>query len=344
MVSRELAGEGRLLLVGRSPESLGALGRELDCPVQVARLEELGGVLEPGDVVVSTVGPYDLVGDQVVTAAIASACTYVDVTGEPRFLERIYDDHGPEAGRHGVMLLPAAGYEFVPGHLLAHRAATAARGDARTVEIAYLADGGLQAGSASGRRSLVRAMTRSTRTFRDGMVRREPVGERRSSFRTTAGRRSTVSIGGAEVWTLRQHFPELTAIDVHSGWFGPLGPAVTVGGQLTRPLRLVRGDWVLDRALALLGDGPEEGLAEGTSRFVARCRDERGRVITRREAVAGNAIVLAARLAAATADRLAQRDLRDLPTGATDPIGVFGIDGLAEICAWAGLVELDDGP
>ena len=83
-----------------------------------------------------------------------------------------------------------------------------------------------------------------------------------------------------------------------------------------------------------------QGLAEGSSRFVARVRGQNGRVVAEREAAGGNPIVLAARLAAGVVQRLAEADLRDLPTGATDPVAVFGLSELAALAEWAGLVAV----
>ncbi len=340
LIAEEMAGTDQVLLLGRDPMALGELGERLGLATAVTTLEGLGAHLQPGDVLLSAVGPYDLVGDAVVQSAMRAAVTYVDVAGEPAFLDRVYNQHGPEAAILGTTLLPGAGYEHIPGHLVAHEALRAVGDEGRSVEIAYLTDGGLEAGGAGGRRSLVRAMSRPTTTFHRGGLRQENVGARRSSFRAAEVRHHTLSIGGAEVWTLPLHHPRLTSVDVHTGWFGPLGPAVSLSTRFAMPFRVVGGDRVVDQALRVIGDGSSAALSEGTSRVVARVRAADGTVIARREAVGGNAIVVAARLAAATADRLALRDLRDLPTGATDPIAAFGAEGVADLCSWAGMVVI----
>ncbi len=340
MVADELAGRRHVLLVSRRPGALSSVGESTDLPVRCADLDGLGGVLVPGDVVLSCVGPHDVVGDRVVDATVRAGATYLDVTGEPAFLSRLHADHGPRAAAAGTSLLPAVGYEYLPGLLLAELALRAAGTDARRVEVAYLVDGGLDAGSATARRSLVRALTRPTTTFRRGAHREESVAARRGEFRAGGQLHTTVSLGGLEVWALPTRYPELDRVDVHTGWFGAAAPMLQLGTLLAAPARMFGIDRMMDGAVAALGDGDVEGLSTGTSRFVVRVRDGHGELLAREEAVAGNAIVLAARLAAATADALADRPLADLPTGATDPVAALGLPEVSRLAEWAGLVRL----
>ena len=338
LVAAELAGRDGVLLAGRRPDALRDLGRATALPVRTCTLLGLPGILVPGDVLLSCVGPYDVHGGPVVEAAIAAGATYLDVNGEPRFLASLHRDHDEAARLAGVTLLPSVGYEYLPGVLLGDQVARAAGRDGVAVEVAYLAEGGLEAGSAGGRRSLVRALTRPTTTFADGRLREEPVAARRDRFLAGGRSHSTVSLGGAEAWALPGRHPHLRHVDVHTGWFGPLGPAVSVVTRLSGPARMLALDRVLDQAVAVLGDGPAEGLQGGVSRFVARVRDAGGVLLARREAVAGNPIRLAARLAAGCAEAVADMALADLPAGVVDPVTVLGPDGAADVAQWAGLV------
>ena len=340
LVAEELAGRPHVLLIARRADALATLGRTTDLPVRCADLDGLGGVLVPGDIVLSCVGPHDVVGDRVVDAAVHVGATYMDVTGEPAFLARLHADHGPRAASSGASLLPAVGYEYLPGLLLSELALDAAGPAARRVEVAYLVDGGLDAGSATARRSLVRALTRPTTTFRRGAHHAETVAARRGEFRAGGQLHTTVSLGGLEVWALPTRHPDLDRVDVHTGWFGAAAPLLQLGTLLSSPARMLGVDRLMDGAVAILGDGDDEGLSTGTSRFVVRVRDEGGGVLAREEAVAGNAIVLAARLAAATADALAERPLGDVPTGATDPVAALGLQAVGRLAEWAGLVRL----
>ena len=47
---------------------------------------------------VSTVGPFVKWGEPAVRAAIAAGATYLDSTGEPPFIRRVFEEFGP-AGR-----------------------------------------------------------------------------------------------------------------------------------------------------------------------------------------------------------------------------------------------------
>lgn len=338
LVAAELEGRSPVLLVGRDTDALRSLAASTGHDWVAAGLSDLGGVLVPGDVVLTCAGPYDAIGDEVVRAAITVGATYLDVSGEPAFLARVYGEHASAAARAGVCLLPAVGYEYLPGHLVAGAALDVAGPSASRVEIAYLADGGLEAGSAGGRASLLRALGRPTVTYRGGHHVQERIGARTGTFTAGGRRRRTASLGGAEVWTLPRRQPRLRGVDVHTGWFGPASPAVGVAARLASVARTLGVDHIVDAGIGALGDGPEAALQQGTSRFVARVRDRHGTLLARREAVGGNPIMLAGRLAAATASRLAEIDLRELPPGASDPLSVLGSDGLERVSGWAGLV------
>lgn len=339
VIAGELAGRSGLLLAGRDRVALEAMGQQLDLPVRLANTADLGGVLLPGDVLLSCVGPYDEVGRGVVATAIRCAATYIDVSGEPAFLRHLHHAAGPAAAAAGVTLVPSVGYEYLPGQLLAEQVVRRAGGAADRVEVAYLAEGGLDAASASGRRSLVRALTRPTTGFHRGRHRQEPVGARRGRFVADGRRWSTISLGGAEVWSVPARHPGVRSVDVHTGWFGGLGPLVGVATRAAGPARRIGVDRVLDAAVAVMGDGDPAGLSVGTSRFVARARGRDGLVIARAEAVGGNPIVLAGRLAAGVASAVADLDLRTLPVGVTDPVTVLGRRPLGELAEWAGLIQ-----
>ena len=51
----------------------------------------------PDDVLVSTVGPFAKWGLPAVRAAVAAGCTYLDSTGEPEFIRRVFEEFGAPA-------------------------------------------------------------------------------------------------------------------------------------------------------------------------------------------------------------------------------------------------------
>jgi hypothetical protein len=59
-------------------------------------------LVERGDVFLSTVGPFAKWGDAAVRAAIAAGAVYLDSTGEPAFIRRVFEELGPAAERAGA--------------------------------------------------------------------------------------------------------------------------------------------------------------------------------------------------------------------------------------------------
>ncbi|MCV7419541.1 saccharopine dehydrogenase NADP-binding domain-containing protein [Mycobacterium yunnanensis] len=108
------------VLLGRDEKALSAMDGARD--VRVVSLVDpssLVGALRGCDVVISCVAPFTLLGGPIVEAAIAASCNYVDVTGEQRWVRRVYDEFGPRAAAAGVTLMSAATDDGVPGDLVA---------------------------------------------------------------------------------------------------------------------------------------------------------------------------------------------------------------------------------
>jgi short subunit dehydrogenase-like uncharacterized protein len=68
-------------------------------------------------VVITTVGPYALYGAPLVAACAAAGTDYVDLTGEPEFVDRMYLEHHAEAERTGARLVHCCGFDSVPHDL-----------------------------------------------------------------------------------------------------------------------------------------------------------------------------------------------------------------------------------
>src|SRR5579875_1462014 len=61
------------------------------------RPEDLRRFLTVLDVVISTVGPFTTLGRPVVDAAVEDGVHYLDSTGEPAFMQQVYDVHASAA-------------------------------------------------------------------------------------------------------------------------------------------------------------------------------------------------------------------------------------------------------
>ena len=145
----------RPVLAARNRDRLEALETELGQGLEtavadVARPQTIRELLEPGDVLLSTVGPFARFGAPAVEAAIDAGATYIDSTGEPAFIRDVFEAWGPRAERSGSALLTAMGYDWVPGNLAGALAVEEAGTAASRLEIGYFSSGAA-AGSAAAR-------------------------------------------------------------------------------------------------------------------------------------------------------------------------------------------------
>ena len=140
----------RPVLAGRDAARLAPLADRLGGdagPLETATADvtdagSLQDLVGRGDVLVTTVGPFLRLGEPAVAAATDAGAVYLDSTGEPPFLRRVFEEFGPRAQRSGAALLPAFGHDYVPG-VLAGALALAEAGDrVHRVDIGYSLDSG----------------------------------------------------------------------------------------------------------------------------------------------------------------------------------------------------------
>ena len=202
LIADRLVAQGvRPVLAGRSASRLAELASALgDLEVvraDVMRKNSVFDLVGSDDVLVSTVGPFVKWGEPAVRAAVAAGCVYLDSTGEPPFIRRVFEEFGAPAERSGARLLTAMGYDFAPGALAGALALEDAGPDAVRVDVGYYALGGGPSSLSSGtRESLVGVTLGDGHAYRDGRVRtRAPGGARafvrrgRQAARGDLGRR-----------------------------------------------------------------------------------------------------------------------------------------------------------
>jgi saccharopine dehydrogenase (NAD+, L-glutamate forming) len=71
-------------------------------------------------VVITTVGPYLTYGEPLVAACAEAGTDYVDLTGEPEFVDRMYLAHHATAERTGARIVHACGFDSIPHDLGAY--------------------------------------------------------------------------------------------------------------------------------------------------------------------------------------------------------------------------------
>jgi hypothetical protein len=219
------------VLAGRDPARLGALAERLG-GLETARADvtdpsSVRALLGRGDVLVTTVGPFLRLGKAAVDAAVDAGAVYLDSTGEPPFVRRVFEDDGRRAAATGAALIPAFGLDYVPGNLAAALALDEAGSRAHRVDVGYSLSG--TSGQAFSRGTLVSllgVLFEPGFAFTGGRLVAEPAGRRLWRFQAGGRSRQGLSIGGSEHLTLPALAPTLREVGVHLDWFGPLtGPA-----------------------------------------------------------------------------------------------------------------------
>jgi short subunit dehydrogenase-like uncharacterized protein len=136
LTARYLAANGpeglRWALVGRNRGKLeavrssleGLLGNGVPAPemlvADAADAAALKDVAEAAKVVVTTVGPYALYGEPLVAACAAAGTDYVDLTGEPEFVDRMWLGYHEKARQSGARLVHCCGFDSIPHDLGAY--------------------------------------------------------------------------------------------------------------------------------------------------------------------------------------------------------------------------------
>jgi len=80
----------------------------------------LAAVAESTKVVITTVGPYLEYGEPLVAACAAAGTDYVDLTGEPEFVDLMYVAHHETALASGARIVHACGFDSIPHDLGAY--------------------------------------------------------------------------------------------------------------------------------------------------------------------------------------------------------------------------------
>jgi saccharopine dehydrogenase (NAD+, L-glutamate forming) len=79
--------------------------------------DSLADVAGRARVVITTVGPYLTYGEPLVAACAAAGTDYLDLTGEPEFVDLMYLAHHETAVASGARIVHAAGFDSVPHDL-----------------------------------------------------------------------------------------------------------------------------------------------------------------------------------------------------------------------------------
>jgi short subunit dehydrogenase-like uncharacterized protein len=111
-------------MAGRSLDKLksvrDATGAPADTPLIVADASDpasLKAMVEQTKSVITTVGPYQLYGTQLLAACVASGTDYIDLCGEPVWMRQMIDKHEAAAKASGARIVFSCGFDSVPFEL-----------------------------------------------------------------------------------------------------------------------------------------------------------------------------------------------------------------------------------
>ncbi|WP_328552304.1 saccharopine dehydrogenase family protein [Streptomyces sp. NBC_00358] len=115
----------RWAIAGRSTEKLERLRERLGGAPGVLRAdvtdpESVRELARLARVVATTVGPYITYGEDLVAACADAGTDYLDLTGEPEFVDLMYVRHDARARETGARLVHACGFDSIPHDLGAY--------------------------------------------------------------------------------------------------------------------------------------------------------------------------------------------------------------------------------
>jgi short subunit dehydrogenase-like uncharacterized protein len=111
-------------MAGRSLDKLtvvrDAIGASADLPLIVADASDpasLRAMIDRTNLVISTVGPYQLYGSDLVAACAATGTDYIDLCGEPIWMRQMIEQHQAEAEASGARIVFSCGFDSLPFEL-----------------------------------------------------------------------------------------------------------------------------------------------------------------------------------------------------------------------------------
>ncbi|MFI6899980.1 saccharopine dehydrogenase family protein [Nonomuraea sp. NPDC050394] len=274
LIARYLAGIEGLgwAVAGRDRDRLEALGHGV--PVLVADVDDaasIAALARQARVVITTVGPYVRYGEPLVAACAEAGTHYVDLTGEPEFVDRMYLRHHERAAASGAKIVHACGFDSIPYDLgVLYTVGELPEGVPLKVS-AFLRGGGRPSGGTF--HSAVTSMSRARQMAETGLRRR--AAETRPSGRTVdvlpglprfvggyALPMPTIDpqIVGRSAWALDRYGPDFTYRQYMTVRRLP-GALALAGGATALGMLAQLGptrEWLLNRLKPGEGPTPEE--------------------------------------------------------------------------------------
>lgn len=125
LVAEYLAGRKgaatRWAMAGRDLAKLAAVRNEIGAPADIPLIaadasnpQSLHDMAKRTRVVLTTVGPYQLYGSELVAACVAEGTDYADLCGEPAWMRQMIDAHDGQAKKTGARIVFSCGFDSIP--------------------------------------------------------------------------------------------------------------------------------------------------------------------------------------------------------------------------------------
>lgn len=111
-------------MAGRSLDKLAAVRDEIGAPADTPLIAadasdpaSLAAMVAQTKLVLTTVGPYQFYGNELVAACVDTGTDYVDLCGEPVWMRQTIDKHQAAAEKSGARIMFSCGFDSVPFEL-----------------------------------------------------------------------------------------------------------------------------------------------------------------------------------------------------------------------------------
>ncbi|HNE25346.1 MAG TPA: saccharopine dehydrogenase NADP-binding domain-containing protein, partial [Leptospiraceae bacterium] len=108
-------------MAGRSQGKLAEVRDLVGAPKDTSLIEadasnpsSLSAMCDRAKIILTTVGPYQLYGSELVAACAASGTDYLDLCGEPAWMRHMIDAHEAAAIKSGARIVFSAGFDSIP--------------------------------------------------------------------------------------------------------------------------------------------------------------------------------------------------------------------------------------
>ena len=285
LVTAELAAAGvDLVISGRNRRKLDVLASETEGEVAVreATLDDpasLRTLLADCAVVVDCAGPFIHYGEPVLAAAVQTRTHYLDTTGEQAYMKLAFDRYGPGASDAGIAVIPAMGFDYVPGDMIASLTAKGME-EVDEVSVHYCWQGFIPSRGTA--RTTLEILSDPGIEWRNGILQRAEAAVNRGAYEFPApvGRRGMIRYPAGEQITVPRHIPtrnvrtSINASAFASERIAPLFALLARPAGLAMKTPLKR---VAQAAVSRLPEGPTIAQRDGMRSMIV-CEAKRGEI------------------------------------------------------------------